>query len=501
MSVLSVIRPLVADRHRREVLLAVTAGYMLVQLSSFPVALALPSLAKYFGTGIEDAAWAVIIYLLMLGSLVLVAARLGDRYGHARVFFIGILATVVGSGLIALSQELWQIVAWRAVTGLGAALIMGNANAILAEAFPPNERGRAFAIPIIGARFGTLVGLGAFALFLQFFTWRLVFISIVPMGLLAVAAAVPLLRQPQRARSADASWPIDWLGGILIVATAVVLVLSASHIHGGEESFVSSDGLRYHIPMHLMFLALLAVFVLVERRVSNPVIDLRHFRQKPFSLALSTNVTYHFSMVATMTLVPILVEEGFGKSPLFVTVVLLPSQTLGLFMPLVAGWVYDKYQPRLLRPVTMAAIAGGFLALGLSAPHVSFWVMPLLMLPIAIGTNMFNPVNNATVMNSLPLEHRGVASGMLETTRELGHALGATAAAAALVFALPGAIDLLSGEAAQGFYIQGFRISALMVVFVLLFGATLAYFHKAPPRGVRAEAVSPEPSYQAGSDD
>ena len=79
---------------------------MLVQLSSLPVALALPSLAEYFDTSIGDAAWIVIIYLLMLGSLVLLAARLGDRYGHARVFFLGILASTVGSGLIAVSQEL-----------------------------------------------------------------------------------------------------------------------------------------------------------------------------------------------------------------------------------------------------------------------------------------------------------------------------------------------------------------------------------------------------------
>ena len=121
------------------------------------------------------------------------------------------------------------------------------------------------------------------------------------------------------------------------------------------------------------------------------------------------------------------------------------------------------------------------------------------MLPIAIGTNMFNPINNATVMNSLPLEHRGVASGMLETTRELGHALGATAAAGALAFTLPAAIDLLSGEAAQGFFIRGFQVSSLMVVFTLLLGATLAYLQKAPVQWAQSGEAS-EPSYQAGGD-
>ena len=501
MNALSVVRPLLASRKRREVLVALTGAYMLVQLSSLPVALALPTLAEYFNTGIEDAAWIVIIYLLMLGSMVMLAARLGDRYGHARVFFVGLLVSTAGSGLIALSTDLWQMVMWRAVTGFGSALIMGNANAILAATFSPNERGRAFAIPIIGARFGTLTGLAVFGLFLHFFSWHLVFLSFLPLGIVATVAAVPMLRHREEPRSADASGPIDWFGGVLLVGAAVTLILSGSHLHGGEESFVSSDGLGYHLPMHGLFLVMVVVFILVERRVSNPVIDMKHFRQRPFSLALGSNVTYHFSMLATMTLVPILVEEGFGKSPLFVTIVLLPSQTLGLFMPMVAGWIYDRHQPRLLRPGSMAVIAGGFLLLGLSVPHMTFWALPLLMLPISIGTNMFNPINNATVMNSLPLEHRGVASGMLETTRELGHALGATAAAGALAFVLPVGIELLSGEASQAFFIEGFRVSSLMVVFTLLLGATLAYLHKGSPASAPPATAAAEPSYQPVGDD
>ena len=262
MSVMSALRPLVYTRRRRETLLALTAAYMLVQLSSLPVAIALPTIAKAFDTGVDDAAWLVIIYLMMLGAFVLLGARMGDRFGHARIFFFGIVLSTVGSGLIALSQELWHIVGWRAVAGLGSAMVMGNANAILAANFAPNERGRAFAVPIIGARFGTLIGLAFFGVLLQFLNWQLVFLTFVPLGVLSIFASLPMVRsQTTLATTERDTGPVDWLGGILLVAAGVVLVLSGSHLHGGEESYVSNDALSYHIPMHLLFVLMLVVFL------------------------------------------------------------------------------------------------------------------------------------------------------------------------------------------------------------------------------------------------
>ena len=474
---------------------------MLVQLSSLPVAIALPTIADAFDTGVDDAAWIVIIYLMMLGAFVLLGARMGDRFGHARIFFIGIVLSTVGSGLIALSQELWHIVGWRAIAGLGSAMVMGNANAILAANFAPNERGRAFAVPIIGARFGTLIGLAFFGVLLQFLSWQLVFLTFVPLGVLSIFASLPMVRSQASLATTDRdTGPVDWLGGILLVAAGVVLVLSGSHLHGGEESYVSNDALSYHLPMHLLFIVMLVVFFIVERRMSNPIVDVRHFKSAPFSLSLATNVTYHFSMLATMTLVPVLVEEGFGMPPLYVTIVLLPSQTLGLFMPMVAGWVYDRYRPPLLRPIMLIVIAGGFLALSFTASRIPFWALPLMMIPISVGTNMFNPINNATVMNSLPLRHRGVASGMMETTREMGHALGATTAAAMLALALPAGISLLSDSASQGFFVQGFQLSSLMVVFVLCFGAMLAFFHRAPALSDPPPRPAPEQTASTAAD-
>ncbi len=490
----NVVRPLLDTPKRREVLVALTASYMLVQLSSLPVALSIPTLAEYFETSIDDVALIVVVYLLMLGSLVLLMARLGDRFGHARVFFLGLTIATVGSIFLSFSQELLHLIILRGVTGVGAAMIMGNANAILAVAFAPEERGRAFAIPLVGARFGTLTGLAVFGAFLHFFSWRLLFLSFVPLGIIAILVSIPILKHKGEPESAGAAGPIDWTGMVLLFLASAVFVLSGSHLHPGEESYTSPDALGYHLPMHAIFLVLLVAFIFVERRAVNPAVEMKHFRNSSFTLSLSSNVIFHGSMVATLTLVPILVEEGFGRSPIYVTVVLFPMQALGLFVPLLAGWVHDKYQPQYLRLWSLLLIAGGFVIVSQVAPTASFWALPFIMLPLSIGTNVFNPINNAVIMNTLPLKHRGFTSGMMETSRELGHALGATAAAAVLGLSIPAGIERLPFEVSRDFFLQGFQLSTLTVVWTLLFGALLIYFQKAP----RFETRAPDP---VGGDD
>ena len=122
------------------------------------------------------------------------------------------------------------------------------------------------------------------------------------------------------------------------------------------------------------------------------------------------------------------------------------------------------------------------------------------MLPISIGSSMFNPVNNAIVMGSLPIEHRGFASGMLETTREMGHAFGATVSATVLAMVLPAGIELMSDIQAQRFYFEGFQFSSLMVVFVLLAGASVAYLQRAGAAASKPAQAQTEPSFEPSSD-
>ena len=488
MGLLSNYREVLDTPARRQVMLALCSTFLLVQVASFPVALALPSIAEDFLIDVETAAWVLVAELLALGATVYLAAKLGDRYGHNRIFFFGIVITTLGAVAAGFAMDFTQLLLFRGVQGLGAALVTGNANAILAGNFAAEERGRAFAVPITAARFGTFAGLIAFAIFLQFLGWRFIFFSFIPLGVVAVISGLPLLKQKEETGEASDA-PVDFGGAFLFIGMIAAMILSGLHLHPGEESFTSDDAVSYHVPMHILTVVLLAAFIFYERRVKQPFVDLGQFKNRHFSLALFSNTTFHLSMLAIMTLVPILVEKGFGYGPLFVIYVLLPHQSMGLFIPILAGWYYDRFQPRLLRPISLTLIALGIFLIGMFALKIPFWLMPLLLFPASIGTSIFNTINNAVIMNSIGNEQRGFASGMIETTRQVGHTLGATVAASALGLVLPAGIALLSESEARDYYFQGLQASALVVVWIILAGALVAFNHRVLPTKPKTEAA------------
>ena len=498
LNVIAAFRELGTDKQRRETMIALASTQLLVQLSSMPIALTIPSVARHFDVDVAQAAWLVIIRLLMLGSTVFLASRLGEKYGHARVYMIGAVILCLGSTMAATSLSLNQLLLWSGLVGIGGALITANSNALLVMVFNNTERGRAFAVPVVAARLGGLIGLVLFGVFLQFISWRLVFLTSLPIGILAIKNSYPLLKyQIQEAAASASKININYIGAALMVVTLGTFILSGLHIHEGAESFTTPEALSYHIPMQLLFLALLVLFIVVQQRSSEPFVDFRYFKQKYFSMALFTNTTFHLSMLAVVTLIPIMVEDGLGKMPIIVTMVLLPNQVLGLFLPPLAGWVHDRYNPRWLRPGSLSMIALGFILVGLFAGNVPVWGLPLLLLPVGIGSNLFNTANNAVVMNALE-ENRSFASGMLETTRQMGHTIGTTISATILGLALPVAINVMPVFEAQAAFKLGFQYSALAVVGIMATGAFVAMFQRMP-QGAR-QGRSREPVAQSSGD-
>ncbi|MFB3097651.1 MAG: MFS transporter [Dehalococcoidia bacterium] len=485
-------RELASSRQRRETLLALGFGNLLVQITFLPVTLTIPSVASYFGADVDDAAWTVIIRLLALGSTVFLSARLGERYGHVRLFVLGAVVMSLGNLMAATSQSLGQLILWSGMGGLGGGLITANANAMLVMVFESSERGRAFSVPVTASRIGTFIGLGLFGVFLHFFDWRWVFATSFLIGLISIKYAWPMLKyQYQQTAESRPAISINFFGAALLVAVLAVFTLSGSHLHEGSESYTSPEAISYHLPMSLVAVGLGALFVVLQLRSREPYLDFRYFKRKIFSMALFSNSTFHLSMLTIFTLVPIVMEDGLGHTPIAVSLVLLTHQSFGLWLPPIAGWLFDRYNPRWLGPIALFMVASGVTLLGLFAPDVPIWGIPLLLLPASVGTGLFITPYNALVMNTLP-DNRSFASGMLETTRQMGHTVGTTIGAMVLGLSLPATIELMTAAEAQVYYQQGFQTAIFVVVWVIIAGGVVAVFQRLPPRGALSSSQGAE---------
>jgi MFS transporter, DHA2 family, methylenomycin A resistance protein len=498
LNLVSAFRQLGSSAQRKNTLFALASGHLLVQSTFIPITLTIPSLAGHFGASVEQAAWAVIIRLLALGSTVFLAARLGERYGHIQVFMLGLVVMTLTSIMAATSMSLTQLIVWSGLGGLGGALVTANSNAILAMVFHSSERGRAFAVPVTSAQLGSLAGVAIYGIFLHFFVWQLVFISAAAVGVAAIWLSYPLLKyRGQQEATQRRKVRISYPSALLLMVTLAVFILSGSHFHDGAESFTSPQALGYHVPMHLLALSLAGLFLVVQMRSREPFLDFRYFKRKYFTMALFSNTTFHLSMLTIFTLVPIVVEDGLGYSPIVVSIILLCHQSFGLWLPAIAGLIQDRYSPRWLGPGALMAVAVGVGLLASFATHVPIWGLPLLLLPASVGTGLFISPYNALVMNTLP-ENRSFASGMLETSRQMGHTVGTTIAATVLGMSLPASIGLLPPAEAQEYYQQGFRLAALIVVWIVLSGAVVAIFQRGTPAARREE--SPGLAPQASGD-
>ena len=184
-------------------------------------------------------------------------------------------------------------------------------------------------------------------------------------------------------------------------------------------------------------------------------------------------------------------EDGLGYSPLVVMLVLLPHQTFGLWVPAIAGYIYDRYNPRWMGPhVPVPDCLRRGRCWACSPTRVPIWGLPLLLLPASVGTALFISPYNAVVMNTLP-DNRSFASGMLETTRQMGHTVGSTLGATILGLSLPVAAEFMTSAEAQPYYQQGFQIAALSVVWIIVAGGIVSIFQRGPRNAGRRPGAWP----------
>lgn len=434
-------------------LATVSLGYLLVSWGMAPISAILPTISADLRIDVAAAGWVMNSYFLLLVGTILVTGRVGDLIGHRRVFACGIAVFGAASIAAGLMDRLEPLVVARSVQGIGSAMVFGTSLALVTEAVPAARRGIAIGVLTTSSGAAALVGVAFSVYAAQHLSWHWAFLVTGPLALLALGLA---WRLPVGER-AGAGAEIDWQGAVLLFAGLTVAMLSMNHFHDGETTF--SEGAHWHLPMHALAAVLLLAFAWVESRVRRPLLLLSMLHDARFASGVLANGIAHMSMLASSFLIPFLLERGRGMSPADTGMLMFAMQTTMLAASMTSGWLYDKTRTPLIAWITMGAIAVGLTTLGLVGASLSFAALVGIAVVLGGGLGGFTTVNNAAVMGHAGAGKRGFASGMVETTRQLGHSVGVTLSSSIMAGALAG----VAPAALTTAYASGFQQATLLM--------------------------------------
>ncbi|NIK62196.1 DHA2 family efflux MFS transporter permease subunit [Kribbella shirazensis] len=411
------------------VLAAVGIPTFMVTLDNLVVTNALPVIKAELGASLSDLQWFVNAYTLAFAALLLTAAAIGDRLGRRRMFLAGIALFTLASAACALATEPWMLTGARAIQGIGAAAVMPLSLTLLADAVP--ERLRSAAIGIWGGISGLGVAVGPVVggAVVDGLNWQWIFWLNVPIGVIAVLLAVRVLSE-----SRGTAKRLDLLG--LVLATAGVLSVVWGVVHGADDGWTSPGVLGALIAG----VVLLVAFIGWERRTAAPMLPLRLFSVRSFSVVNVVAFTFAVGVFGSVFLLAQFFQIVQGYTPFQSGVRTLPWTAAPLVVAPIAGLIVDRVGSRTLIVAGqfLLATALGWIALITTATtQYGDLVAPFVLAGVGMGLT-FAP-SASVVMNSVSEADRGVASGTNNTIREVGVAMGV--AVLASVFASAGSYD------------------------------------------------------------
>jgi len=420
---------------------------------------ALPSLALAFGASFQQVQWVVLAYLLASTALIVSVGRLGDLIGRRRLLLAGVLLFTAASLLCGLAAELWVLIAARALQGLGAAIMMALAMALVSEALPKARAGRAMGLLGAMSALGTALGPTLGGLLIARLGWQAIFLVTVPLGLLALVLVQRGLPAGRSALPVERS-RFDVLGTLLLALTLTAYALAMTWGRG-----------RFG----LLDLALLgaaavgvALFLRAESRTASPLIHLALFRDRALTASLAMTALVSTVMMATLVVGPFYLAHGFGLDMARVGLLMSVGPVVAALAGVPAGRLTDRWGAAVVSTVGLAGMLIGCLALGLGLRLFAWagvlgYVFPIAGLTASYA--LFQAANNTAVMGGVAADQRGLVSGLLNLARNLGLITGASMMGAVFAIAV-GASEVSAADSTA--LVRGTRVTFAVAAGLLL---------------------------------
>ena len=476
------------DRRRWFALVVLCLGDLMIVLDVTIVGVALPSVREDLGFSETSLAWVVNAYLLTFGGFLLLGGRLGDLFGHRRLFLIGIsLFTLASLGCgLANSQE--ALIGARAVQGLGGAVVSALALSLIINLFTkPDERAKAMGVFGFVAAGGGSIGVLLGGILTDTLDWHWIFLVNIPIGIAVFALCLVLLP----GGGGHATGRLDVAGALTVTASLMIAVYAI--VNGNESGWASTQT----VGLLSAAAALVAVFLTIEGRVAVPLVPLRLFRLRNVSIANVVGVLWAAAMFAWFFLSALYLQLVLDYSPLQVGLAFLPANlimgalSLGLSAKLVLRF---GIRPPLATGLLLAAVGLALLARAPVDGTFAVDVLPSMVL-LGFGAGVaFNPVLLAAMSDVEPSES-GLASGIVNTSFMMGGALGLAVLASLAASRTDNLLD--SGDrslvALTGGYHAAFLVGAMFALGAAVLGGLLLRVAAPAPAQAREPAIGPAP--------
>lgn len=475
--------PATAERNRWITLVVLCLGFLMVILDSTIVNVALPSIQDDLGFSQSGLAWVVNAYLIAFGGLLMLAGRLGDLIGRRRVFLAGVALFTLASVLCGAAQSQEVLVVARFVQGAGGALSSAVILGMIVTLFPqPGERARAIGIYSFVAAGGASVGLLAGGVLTEAINWHWIFFVNVPIGIATLVAAVRLI---ERDEGIGLEQGADAPGALLLVGA---LMLTVYTIVGTEDA---GWGSARTIGLGVLAIALLAAFVAREQRAAHPLVPLRIFRSRVVTGANVVQMLMISGMFGVFFLGALYYQRILGYDAVEVGLAFLPvALGIAVMSVGVSARLIMRYGARRTLVPGLALVAVG-LALFVRAPIDAQYATDLLpsMVLIGVGAGLSFPSLMTLAMSGATEQDSGLASGLVNTSQQMGGALGL--AVLATLSASRSETLLAQGEPIAQALTDGYQLAFAIAAGLVVAAVALALVLLRPPRepGVTAEAV------------
>ena len=378
----------------------------------------LPTFAQAFDASFQEVQWIVLAYLLAITTLIVSVGRLGDITGRRRLLLAGIFLFTLASVLCGVAPTLWLLIAARAAQGLGAAIMMALTMALVGETVPKERTGSAMGLLGTMSAIGTALGPSLGGVLIAGFGWPALFLINVPLGILTFLLAHRFLPLDRREPQADRAG-FDHVGTLLLALTLAAYALAMTI---GRGSFG-----RFNMALLLAAVSGVGLFVLAESRAASPLIRLAMFRNPVLSAGFAMSTLVTTVVMATLVVGPFYLSGALALDAARVGLVMSSGPIVAALTGAPAGRIVDRFGAHRMSIVGLVGMAVGTSILPMLPTRfgVPGYIAPLVV--ITAGYALFQAANNTAVMTNIRPDQRGVISGMLNLSRNLGLITGASA--------------------------------------------------------------------------